>query len=125
MCFDGTEEIDWDKILKSKSTKKTAFQSKYLKNYEKQMDKHSDYILPAKAFCAVHWSYAKELFTESDFLIPFKYNIEQNKINDIIKDTEVLGIHVWRQIYKKKMLNITATSVYNQLLNYIKKNNDN
>lgn len=125
MCFDGTEEIDWSKILKSKSTKKTAFQSKYLKNYEKQMDKHNDYVLPAKSFCPVHWSYAKELFTESDFLIPYKYNIEQNKINDIINDVEVYGIHVWRQIYKKKMLTISQNSIYNQLLKYIAKNNIN
>ena len=125
MCFDGYEAIDWVKILKSKSTKKTAFQSKYLKNYEKQMDKHSDYLLPAKAFCAVHWSYAKELFTEKDFLVPYKYNIEQNKIIDIINDPEVIGIHVWRQIYKKKMLTIGESSVYNQLLKYILQNNNN
>ena len=125
MCFDGSEEIDWYKILNSKSTKKTAFQSKYLKNYEKQMDKHNDYLLPAKAFCPVHWSYAKELFTETDFLIPYKYNIQQNKINNIINDEEVLGIHVWRQIYKKKMLTITQNSIYNQLLKFIAQKNVN
>tara|TARA_R110000822_G_scaffold929_7_gene4037 strand:- start:4945 stop:5727 length:783 start_codon:yes stop_codon:yes gene_type:complete len=122
MCFDGNEKIDWYKILTSKSKKKTIFQSKYLKSYEKEMKKWFKYVLPAKSFCAVHWSYTKELFTENDFTKPYKFNIEQKKINDIINDPDVIGIHVWRQIYKKKMLNITEKSIYNTLLKFTTNN---
>ena len=123
MCFDGFEKVNWVKITKSRSSKMTAFQSKYLKNYEKEIERFPEYILPAKAFCPVHWSYTKELFTEKDFLIPFKYSIAQRKIEDILEDQEVYGIHLWRQIYKKKLLSVDTDSMYQIIKNYSKKNN--
>ena len=70
MSFDGYESINWVKILNSKSTKKTAFQSKYLKNYEREMTKHEQYIIEPDAFCPIQWSNTKDLFTEKDFLNP-------------------------------------------------------
>ena len=116
MCLDGTENIDYNKILDCK-TKAKAFQSKYLKIYEKEVP--DDLILHPEAFCPVHWAWAKELFTSKYFKNQFKYGIAQKQIEDILPDENILGVHLWRQIYHKKELVINDSSVYRQLINHL------
>lgn len=116
MCFDGSENIDYNKILNCK-TKAKAFQSKYLKEYEKQVP--ADIIMGPEVFCPIHWAWAKELFTSKYFKNQFKYGIAQKQIEDILPDERILGVHLWRQIYNKKELVINDSSVYKQFLNHL------
>jgi hypothetical protein len=116
MCLDGREDIDYNKILNCKKKPK-AFQSKYLKEYEKQVP--PDLIMHPEAFCPIHWAWAKELFTCKFFKNQFKYGIAQKQIEDILPDENILGVHLWRQIYHKKKLEINDSSVYRQFLNHL------
>jgi len=116
MCFDGTENIDYDKILNTKQKAK-VFQSKYLKIYEKEVP--DDIIMGPEVFCPIHWGWAKELFTSKYFKNQFKYGIAQKQIEDILPTDSILGVHLWRQIFKKKKLEISDSSVYKQFLNHL------
>jgi len=118
LCLDGTEAIDYDKILNCKG-KDTAYQSKYLKEYEKQISKQPELIADPEAFCPVHWAWAKEFFTDRFFKKQTKYGILQKQIEDIVAEDHIFGVHLWRQIFNKKNIEHNECSIYNQLLNYL------
>jgi len=117
ICMDGTENINYDKILKVKG-KDTAYQSKYLKEWERQL-KDTDLIIEPESFCPVHWAWAKDFYTEPFFKKQFKYGITQKQIEDFTNEDNIYGVHLWRQILKKKNFGITEDSVYKKLLTKI------
>ena len=116
MSFDGSENINYDKILNTKQKPK-AFQSKYLKQYEKEVP--NDIIMGPEVFCPVHWAWAKNLFNDIDFKPQMKYGILQKQIEDLLPDESILGVHLWRQIFKKKNYSVNDSSIYKQLINHL------
>ena len=118
MCFDGLEDIDWAAIINCKGKNK-AYQSKYIKAYEKVLKSKPDLMLEPNAFCPVNWAWTTALFTERYFKTQCKYGIVQSQLEDILGDDLVYGVHLWRQIYKKKNLVIKSDSVYSQILNHL------
>ena len=118
MCLNGKEKIDFLKILRTKK-KATAFQSKFLKEYEKQLSNCKELIIDPEAFCPVHWAWAKDFYTHSYFIKQSKYGIVQKQIEDILDDVEIYGVHLWRQILNKNEYNVSDNSVFNQILKKI------
>ncbi len=112
MKFNGKESIDWGKIINLKRSKGSKMESKYLKEYVKQIEKAKDIILlPVVACCGVHYSQVKDLYTNSFFKKQCLYGVMQRQIEDLINEDEVYGIHLWRQLAKKKKYNITDGSI--------------
>lgn len=118
ICMDGTENIDYNKIINCKG-KDTTFQSKHLKVWEKQLKEQNDLVADPEAFCPIHWAWAKEFFTDRFFKKQTKYGILQKQIEDIVAEDHIYGVHLWRQLYKKKKLEYNECSIYKQLLNYL------
>lgn len=112
MIFDGTENIDWGKILTSKN-KSTAYESHLLKNWENNID--DIYVLPPVAFCPIHWAWAKDLFTQQTFKSDTKYGITQLHFDDIINEDYIYGVHLWRSILRVKGWEVAPKSIYQQL----------
>ena len=118
MCLDGTEDIDYDKILNCKG-KRTIYQSKYLKEYEKQMKNLPDLIVDPNNFCPIHWGWAKDLFTKHLFVNQCKWGINQFQLADLLQEDNIYGIHLWRALKKGKNIGDTKYSIYNQIFNHL------
>lgn len=120
MCMDGSENIDYHKILNSKS-KKTVYQSKYLKEYEKQLNqpRQLELILPPTCFCPIHWAWVKDLYAQRIFLKQQKYGILQMCLEDILQEDDIYGVHLWRALKKGKNIGNTTDSIYQQILNHL------
>ncbi len=116
MSFDGTEKIDWAKIMNA-GGKHTTFQSKYLKRYEREISKYDELILDPDAFCPVSYQWAKDLYTETMFQKQKKFDIYQAQMDDIKNEEHIYGVHLWRQIFRKKNFNIENKSIYNEIIN--------
>jgi hypothetical protein len=78
----------------------------------------SEWIVPPETFCPINWWDVPELFNGKDFKA--KYGQPSFDVYDIEKP-EVIGIHLWRAILRKKALpydkNTGLTNYYNGLLN--------
>ncbi len=118
MCMDGCENIDYDKILNCKG-KKTTYQSKYLKEYEKQLKLLPDIVLDPTCFCPIHWAWVKDLYAQRTFLKQRKYGILQFSLDDILNESDIYGVHLWRALKKGKNIGMTTDSIYHQLLNHL------
>tara|TARA_R110002153_G_scaffold1957_8_gene9666 strand:+ start:10790 stop:11578 length:789 start_codon:yes stop_codon:yes gene_type:complete len=120
MCFDGSESVDWTKIInKGEKTKAKEFQSGYLKYYEKEMLKYPDLISDPETYMPIHWAWCRDIYTRGT-LDPTiqKYGLFQKSYTDIINDDQIIGVNMWRQIYKKNDWTIKSGSIYNKLFNY-------
>ena len=117
MCFDGNELVDWDMIIKKgKSKLSNANQSGYLKYYEKELLKYPELIVEPERYCPVHWAWARDIFTKGNIDSSVqKYGLHQKDYYDIASDDEILGVHLWRQLYKKGKWTIKTGSIYNKL----------
>ncbi len=118
LCFDGTENIDYDKILNCKGKAK-AYQSKYLKEYEKQLNQLPDLIMDPTCFCPIHWGWVRDLYAQRTFLKQRKYGILQFSLEDILNESDIYGVHLWRALKKGKNIGMTTDSIYHQLLNHL------
>lgn len=117
MCFDGSESVDWTTIInKGEKTKAKEYQSGYLKYFEKEMLKYPDLIADPERFMPIHWAWAKDIYTHGtiDPTIQ-KYGLHQKNYNDIVNDNQIVGVNLWRQIYKKNGWVIKKGSIYNKL----------
>ena len=120
MCFDGSESVDWTKIInKGEKTKAKEFQSGYLKYYEKEMLKYPDLIADPQSYMPIHWAWCRDIYTRGT-LDPTiqKYGLFQKSYTDIINDDQIIGVNLWRQIYNKNDWTIKSGSIYNKLFNY-------
>ena len=117
MCFDGSESIDWDKIIKKGSVApRYSNQSGYLKYYEKEMGKYPDLIVDPERYCPIHWAWAKDIYTRGNIdSSKQKYGLHQKDYYDIVADDEIIGVHLWRQLYKKGEWKIKKGSIYTKL----------
>tara|TARA_R110001592_G_scaffold52813_3_gene162057 strand:+ start:315 stop:1079 length:765 start_codon:yes stop_codon:yes gene_type:complete len=112
MKFNGNESIDWDKIINLKRTKGSKMESKYLKEYVKQIDNAKDIILlPTLACCGIHWSQTKDLYTAKYFKKQCLFGVIQRQLEDLINEDDVYGVHLWRQLAKKKKYNVKDGSI--------------
>ena len=116
MCFDGWENVDWKEILdKGLSCNTTEFQSGFLKHYEKIIIKY-DYACEASLFCPIHWAWAKDIYCKSEIDInKSKYGLTPIEFQECIDNKKIIGLHLWRQLYKKSKWKITEDSIYNKL----------
>ena len=120
MSFDGNEDIDWKYIIDNgmKYKKNNELQSSFLKYYEKIMIK-TDHAVEPNIFCPIHWAWVKDLYAQRQFLKQHKYGILQLQIEDILQETEIYGVHLWRALKKGKKIGMTTNSIYQQLLNHL------
>lgn len=92
----------------------------YMKLFRKAVDTLGlkEWILRPEVFCPINWWDVPELFNGKDF--KSKYGQPAYDVYDIEKP-EVLGIHMWRAILRKKGLpydkNTGLTNYYNGMLN--------
>ena len=120
-CISQMEQIiDWDKIIekcKKNNKKQNSNNNNFMKIYQKEIhDNHWNLIAEPNAFCPISWCYAKEIYTEPD-IIGTKYAIDQQNMKYIFDNST--GIHLWRNLYNKKKIDITENSVYNQIKNIV------
>ena len=117
MSFDGNEDIDWKYIIDNgmKYKKNNELQSSFLKYYEKIMIK-TDYAVEPNVFCPIHWAWSKEIYTKNDVdPTKYKYGLKPVEYVRLKNNEKVLGIHLWRQLFKKNNYKITNNSIYNTL----------
>jgi len=118
MCLNGEENIDYNKILDCKNKDK-VYQSKYLKQYEKQLNQLPDLVVEPTYFCPIHWAWVKDLYVHKRFLKQKKYGILQLQLEDILQEPEIYGVHLWRALKKGKGIQPVDCSIYHQLLNHL------
>tara|TARA_R110002049_G_scaffold3325_1_gene25626 strand:- start:1765 stop:2529 length:765 start_codon:yes stop_codon:yes gene_type:complete len=112
MKFNGNESIDWSKIVDLKRKKGSKMESKYLKEYVKQIEMSKDVILlPTVACCGVHWSQVKDLYTCKYFKKQCLFGVLQRQIEDLVNEDDVYGIHLWRQLARKKKYDVKDNSI--------------
>ena len=119
MCFDGNELVDWDKIIKKGfKTLHYSNQSGFLKYYEKEMLKYPELIAEPERYCPIHWAWSRDIFTKGNIDSSIqKYGLHQKDYYDIVADDDIIGVHVWRQLYKKGNWKIKSGSIYSKLIN--------
>ena len=120
-CISQMEQIiDWDKIIekcKKNNKKQNSNNNNFMKIYQKEIhDNHFNLIADPNAFCPISWCYAKEIYTEPD-IVGTKYGIAQKPLKYILE--HATGVHLWRNLYNKKKIEITENSVYNQIKNLV------
>ena len=113
MCFDGTENVDWEKILKE-GKPNTAYQSGNLKRFEKEIAK-TNLMLEPEIFAPIHWAWAKDIYTRCDIENRMKYGLKPIEYCSMSNNKNIIGIHLWRQMVKRNKWKITNNSIYNQL----------
>jgi len=82
------------------------FQKIIIKDYLHLVSDYNEY-------CPINWSYAKELYTQSDIISTNKHGIVQNNMEWILINS--IGIHLWRNIYKNKNLTPLKNCVFLKL----------
>lgn len=117
MCFNGTESVDWIKILREGKSS-TAYQSGYLKRFEKEIS-NTQLMVDPVLFAPIHWGWAKDIYTKPELEKRMKYGLKPPEYCTLTNDKNIIGIHLWRQMVKKNKWKITHNSIYNKLKNKV------
>ena len=114
MSFDGYENVDWDLIIKRGNRKGKVNQSGSLKAYEKLL-LDSIYPVSSKNYCPIHWAYGRDIYSSIDIEQRDKYGLQPITYRALFDDKEIIGVHFWRALLKKKKWIISKGSIYDRL----------
>ena len=110
--------IDFDKILTKieKNSNQNSNKNSYMKIFQKEVKSNDkiDYIAEPNAFCPISWANYKDLYISMNCKSKFGMNVIEN-FYEFWNNSNVYGIHLWRNLYNINKPNISTSSLFSLL----------